>query len=855
MAKQFPKLLLVVISAILLAVLGSVNGRYTALPVQAQEEEVGNIDVVLILDTSGSMTNNDPEALRVPAAKLFIDLASAGDKFGVVTMAGGADTRTLTPEMVSITNNASREALKTTIEQASASRGRTYMGDALNIAYDLLANAPANEQRFVLLLSDGVPDPLSQQEIALGAVNRFQAQFVWPIFAVALGNEADINFLEADITTPTGGQAFAATNAGELVDLYLRIFELLLDDRYIEQVSVPPNEELPFISLVEDHRLTQLSFVVHRSGGAPTAVSLKAPDGTELVGKNLVEVYYSEDNTYEVYTVFANETVSLAGDWTIALTGTADPSLVTIMSRSELRVRLTAPRAIYPPDERALRFLPAERPFYLRLGALDDSGLWALGMEPALEIPAGSGNWVSIQDDGQLWDFTAGDGQYTFVEDSPLAPGDYTLRLEVPFMNERPVHLYKTYPVTVMALPSLSIKLLNVEEEFGLGDTLSGEVFLQPLRNLPVEGLSSIAIAVRDPSGVVTLLEPLPMEGLQVPSPDAAVTAVPSPTPTVTPPSSVPLPSLPDISVPNLGLGDKLEGSLFQFAYAPPSGDGVYTFMAVADLYVVNGDIPIPFTEFAQTTFAFNLPSVTLSTTIDGVAQAAGFKTEVTVDATSNTQRDETLTVSAVGRGLDELVISPTEINILANQETSSYTFDVFTKNEPGTQGELELQFASPANTILVNEPTHSWTIQVSSGLQITTVQTETEIITREGGEITVEVASESPLPEEVSVSLVSSEGLGVTDVIPGRIIVPPGETTPFTFKVYSDQEPGAAGEVTLTFTTTSQDVAVANDAHTWQATVRSGGLGSAIFLFFSVVLVIGFVAFMIVRRRRRQSA
>jgi hypothetical protein len=405
-----------------------------------------------------------------------------------------------------------------------------------------------------------------------------------------------------------------------------------------------------------------------------------------------------------------------------------------------------------------------------------------------------------------------------------------------------------------MPLPGLALRLLNAEEGFGLGDTLTGEVVLQSLRNVPVEALLSITIAVRDPAGQVTLLEPIPVADVQVTPPDAAATAVPSPTPTSTPPSSVPLPVLPTIAVPDLGLGDDLEGPLFQFAYTPPRGDGLYTFMVVADMYAAVGDRQIPFTDFAQTTFAFNLPTVSLATTTQEVAQAAGFKTEVTVEATSNTGRDETLVVTAVGRGLEELVVTPTEITIPANQNTTDYTFEVFTKNEPGTQGQLELEFSSPTNTMLVEDPAHSWTIHVSSGLHIVTEQTETEIITREGGDITVAVSSESPRPEEVTISW-EAEGLGETDVIPGRIIVPPGETTPFTFKVYSDQEPGTEGEITLTFTAASQDVAVANNAHTWQAVVRSGGIGAAVFLFFSVVLVIGFVAFMIVRRRRRQNS
>jgi hypothetical protein len=88
-------------------------------------------------------------------------------------------------------------------------------------------------------------------------------------------------------------------------------------------------------------------------------------------------------------------------------------------------------------------------------------------------------------------------------------------------------------------------------------------------------------------------------------------------------------------------------------------------------------------------------------------------------------------------------------------------------------------------------------------------------------------------------------------DVIPQRILVPPGEVTPFTLKVYSDAESGDEGEVTLTFATSSADIAIANDTHTWQARVALPGLGAAIFLCAAVLLAVGFVGFIVVRRRR----
>ena len=45
----------------------------------------GNMDVVLVMDSSGSMKKTDPHYLLIPAAKLFISLLREGDRASVVS--------------------------------------------------------------------------------------------------------------------------------------------------------------------------------------------------------------------------------------------------------------------------------------------------------------------------------------------------------------------------------------------------------------------------------------------------------------------------------------------------------------------------------------------------------------------------------------------------------------------------------------------------------------------------------------------------------------------------------------------------------------------------------------------------
>jgi hypothetical protein len=45
----------------------------------------GGVDAVLVMDSSGSMAKNDPNKLRVPAAKLFMSLLGERDRIGLVS--------------------------------------------------------------------------------------------------------------------------------------------------------------------------------------------------------------------------------------------------------------------------------------------------------------------------------------------------------------------------------------------------------------------------------------------------------------------------------------------------------------------------------------------------------------------------------------------------------------------------------------------------------------------------------------------------------------------------------------------------------------------------------------------------
>lgn len=174
-----------------------------------QALDSGNSDVVLIIDNSGSMKQNDPQNLRLAAAKLFIDLSDPRDKIGIVVLSDRMRTRSLTKNLVRIGSRQEIDELKGLVDALrNEPKGQeTHMGTALDLAYDLLdatpgSNRGANQRQFVVLLSDGLPTGVRQRERVDQAVQRFRERRYWKIFSIALGDEADPAYLDKKVSSP-----------------------------------------------------------------------------------------------------------------------------------------------------------------------------------------------------------------------------------------------------------------------------------------------------------------------------------------------------------------------------------------------------------------------------------------------------------------------------------------------------------------------------------------------------------------------------------------------------------------------------------------------------------------------------
>jgi Ca-activated chloride channel family protein len=169
-----------------------------ALTLQASDNygstvaESRNVDMVIVLDRSGSMQGRKIEDARQAVLMLLSNL-SPKDRFALVTYSDGVQH--VSP-LNKVTEN-HREQLETLIHRITASGG-TNLGAGLQAAINLLASVAENKNaRKVILISDGLANKGITDPDRLGAMAGVAVKKEFVVSTVGIGN----NFNELLMTT------------------------------------------------------------------------------------------------------------------------------------------------------------------------------------------------------------------------------------------------------------------------------------------------------------------------------------------------------------------------------------------------------------------------------------------------------------------------------------------------------------------------------------------------------------------------------------------------------------------------------------------------------------------------------
>ncbi len=172
-------------------------------------------NIYLVVDTSGSMDENDKIGLTRVALRSFVDqIRGARDQVGLITFA----TNVHVERPLQALDEAGRTALYTAIERLSAS-GNTALIDGVWEAYSrLLVEGNAEAINAIVVMTDGQENSSRQSLSALQRrIQQEQGKQI-VIFTIAFGKDADEKFMRS-MAEMGGGQYRRATET-DIEDLY-----------------------------------------------------------------------------------------------------------------------------------------------------------------------------------------------------------------------------------------------------------------------------------------------------------------------------------------------------------------------------------------------------------------------------------------------------------------------------------------------------------------------------------------------------------------------------------------------------------------------------------------------------------
>ncbi len=268
-------------------------------------------DVRILVDVSGSMKQNDPANLRVPALQLIAGLLPAGTEAGIWMFAQKSEILLKSSKVDDAWRAQARKALP-----KIHSRGLfTHIEDVLNAAMTGWTDEAGHPARHIVLLTDGVVDvskdsaasAASRQRILGEQIERLKALGA-QVHAVALSDNVDKDLM-SELTSKTGGWLEQASDAEKLQRIFLHM---------LEQAAPPVTVPLNGNHFDIDDSVSELTLLVFRKGDQ--ALTVTPPGGAALtVTKHPENVQWKSEAGYDLVTVAA----PIAGAW--EFDGAVDP--------------------------------------------------------------------------------------------------------------------------------------------------------------------------------------------------------------------------------------------------------------------------------------------------------------------------------------------------------------------------------------------------------------------------------------------------------------------------------------------------------------------------------------------------
>ncbi len=245
-----------------------------------EKNEAPTKNIILLIDSSGSMKRTDPKNYRKPAAKLFVSLLGEDVRLSVVSF--GDTVKTLLP--LSVNKRSQRPLIDRAIDQITSKEYSTHIHLAIKKGLEILKETKEGSG-ILVLMSDGklTLGSTEKDEAAMAELLKLlpeAAKLGIKIYTIPFTEESDIKLLEK-IAADTGAFSRLAKQDTDIHKIFASIFEKIR-----QPDAVPITED----GFVIDSEIKEAILLITKQ--PKTRTTLLTPAGTKITaerkGKDII---------------------------------------------------------------------------------------------------------------------------------------------------------------------------------------------------------------------------------------------------------------------------------------------------------------------------------------------------------------------------------------------------------------------------------------------------------------------------------------------------------------------------------------------------------------------------------------